>query len=119
MTSSQKSANRYRLVTEPRRRSAPARALCDQTGCEHHWLINPDTGEVAFWTSDTGKGAFRRFKDELHQEYPDLLPAWYVFRDTRARRRAVQCLTIALSAASSSRRLRQSTIRSLGTEIIV
>ena len=21
-----------------------------------------------------GKGAFRRFKDELHQEYPDLLP---------------------------------------------
>jgi hypothetical protein len=23
-----------------------------------------------------GQGAFRRFKDELHQEYPDLLPAW-------------------------------------------
>ena len=35
-----------------------------------------------------GKGAFRRFKDELHEEYPDLLPAWYEFRDTRARRRA-------------------------------
>ena len=28
-----------------------------------------------------GKGAFRRFKDELHEEYPDLLPAWYAFRD--------------------------------------
>lgn len=39
-----------------------------------------------------GKGAFRRFKDELHEEYPDLLPAWYVFRDTHARRRAVEWL---------------------------
>ena len=39
-----------------------------------------------------GKGAFRRFKDELHQEYADLLPVWYAFRDTRARRRAVQWL---------------------------
>ena len=40
----------------------------------------------------SGKGAFRRFKDELHQESPDLLPAWYAFWDTRARRRAVQGL---------------------------
>ena len=39
-----------------------------------------------------GRGAFRRFKDELCEEYPDLLPAWYAFRDTRARRRAVQWL---------------------------
>jgi len=39
-----------------------------------------------------GKGAFRRFKDELHEEYPDLLPAWYAFRDARAKRRAVQWL---------------------------
>ena len=39
-----------------------------------------------------GKGAFRRFKDELHEEYPDLLPAWYAFRDARAERRAVQWL---------------------------
>ena len=38
-----------------------------------------------------GKGAFRRFKDELHDEYPDLLPAWYAFRDIR-KRRAVQWL---------------------------
>jgi hypothetical protein len=113
-----------------------ANALADQTDYEHHWLINPDTGEIAFWTADTGidgqapvdldeldlvvidplpswvwyqdmadftdgitderagrrlarsiqgKGAFRRFKDELHEEYPGLLPAWYAFRDTRAR----------------------------------
>jgi hypothetical protein len=118
-------------------------ALADQTDYEHRWLINPQTGEIAFWTADTGidgqtpvdlddldlvcvdplpswvwyqdmadfaeaitneragrrlaraiqgKGAFRRFKDELHKEYPDLLPAWYAFRDVRAKRRAVQWL---------------------------
>jgi hypothetical protein len=39
-----------------------------------------------------GKGAFRRFKDELHEEHLDLLPAWYAFRDVRATRRAVQWL---------------------------
>jgi uncharacterized protein UPF0158 len=120
-----------------------ADALADQTDYEHHWLINPDTGEVVFWTADTGidgqtpvdlddldlvgigplpswvwyqdmadfaeavtdeqagrrlarairgKGAFRRFKEELYEEYPDLLPTWYAFRDARARRRAVQWL---------------------------
>ena len=39
-----------------------------------------------------GKGAFRRFKDELHEEYPHLLPAWHAFRDVRAARRAVDWL---------------------------
>jgi hypothetical protein len=39
-----------------------------------------------------GKGAFRRFKDELHQEHPHLLPAWYAFRDARGQRRAVDWL---------------------------
>ena len=120
-----------------------ASALSDQNDYEHHWLINPDTGEIAVWTADTGidgqtpieldeldlvvidpmpswvwyqdmadfadgitderagrrlagaiqgKGAFRRFKDELHEEFPDLLPVWYAFRAARARRRAVQWL---------------------------
>ena len=36
-----------------------------------------------------GRGAFRRFKNELHEEYPHLLPAWHAFRDVRARQRAV------------------------------
>ena len=26
-----------------------------------------------------GRGAFRRFRDELHEEHPDLVPAWYAF----------------------------------------
>jgi hypothetical protein len=120
-----------------------ATALADQNDYEHHWLISPETGEIAFWTADAGidgqtpvdlneldlvvidplptwlcyqdtadfadgvtnedagrrlaraiqgKGAFRRFKDELREDYPDLLPAWYAFRDARARRRAVQWL---------------------------
>jgi Uncharacterised protein family (UPF0158) len=120
-----------------------ANALADQTDYEHRWLINPQTGEIVFWTADTGidgqtpvdldeldlicidplpswiwyqdmadfgeaitdeqagrrlaraiqgGGAFRRFKDELHEEHPGLLPAWYAFRDVRASRRAVQWL---------------------------
>jgi uncharacterized protein UPF0158 len=120
-----------------------ANALADQEDYEHHWLISPVTGEIVFWTADTGidgqtpadleeldlvvidalpswvwyqdmadfaegitddragrrlaraiqgKGAFRRFKDELYGEYPDLLPAWHAFQDTRAKRRAVQWL---------------------------
>jgi hypothetical protein len=29
-------------------------ALADQTDYEHRWLINPQTGEITIWTSDTG-----------------------------------------------------------------
>jgi hypothetical protein len=36
------------------------------------------------------KGAFRRFKAQLHEEYPQLLRAWHAFRDARAHRRAVE-----------------------------
>ena len=118
-------------------------ALEDQTHYEHRWLINPETAEIVYWTSDTGidgktpvdldeldlvcidplpswiwyqdmadfaetitddragrrlaraiqgRGAFRRFKDQLHEEHPRLLPAWYAFHDARATRRAVQWL---------------------------
>jgi hypothetical protein len=120
-----------------------ATALADQDDYEHRWLLDPQTGEIAFWSRDTGldgqhpvdldevdllaisplpswvwyqdmvdfaeqvsderagrrlgraldgRGAFRRFKAELHEEYPELLPAWYAFRDTRATRRAVEWL---------------------------
>jgi hypothetical protein len=120
-----------------------AEALNDQTDYEHCWLINPETGQIVFWTSETGidghtpvdlddldlvsinplpsyewyqdmadfaegitdeqagrrlerairgKGAFRRFRDELYEEYPNLLSAWNAFRDVRAQRRAVEWL---------------------------
>jgi hypothetical protein len=120
-----------------------ATALADQESYEHRWLIDPRTGEIAFWTADCGidgqnpvdldeldlvcidplpsyvwyqdmadfaegvsddqaarrlgraiqgRGAFRHFKAELHEEYPDLLPAWYAFRNSRAQRRAVEWL---------------------------
>ena len=29
-------------------------ALADQTDYEHRWLIDPMTGEIAFWAADTG-----------------------------------------------------------------
>jgi hypothetical protein len=132
-----------RLALGPSAGGEIADALAGQTDYEHRWLINPQTGEIAFWTADTGidgqtpvdpgelnlvcigplpswplyqdmadfaeaisderagrrlaraihgKGAFRRFKHELHEEYPDLLPVWYAFRDVRAKRRAVEWL---------------------------
>jgi hypothetical protein len=31
-----------------------ASALADQTDDEHRWLVNPQTGEIAFWTPSTG-----------------------------------------------------------------
>jgi hypothetical protein len=39
-----------------------------------------------------GKGAFRRFKDELHQEYPELVGVWNSFQEARANRRALEWL---------------------------
>ena len=120
-----------------------ATALQDQTGYEYCWLLDPQSGQIGFWTEDggidgrtpvdldeldlipieplpswvwyrdmadfaegisdlragrslaraiEGKGAFRRFKDRLHQNHPDLLPAWHAFQSVRAKRRAVEWL---------------------------
>ena len=120
-----------------------ATALADQTDYEHRWLIDPRTGELAYWTSDTGidgenpveideldliaidplppyvwfqdmadfadgisdhatgrrlaqslrgRGAFRRFKNQIYEHHPDLIPAWHSLRDARAQRRAVEWL---------------------------
>jgi hypothetical protein len=35
-------------------------ALADRTDYEHRWLINPQTGQIAFWTADTGIDGHRR-----------------------------------------------------------
>ncbi|HEX6874030.1 MAG TPA: UPF0158 family protein [Nocardioidaceae bacterium] len=120
-----------------------ATALADQTDYEHRWLLDPRTGQVAFWTSGTGidgenpveideldlipidpiplyvwyqdmadfaegisndavgrrlaralqgRGAFRRFKNQLYEHHPDLIPAWHALRDIRAQRPAVEWL---------------------------
>ena len=120
-----------------------ATALADQTDYDHRWLIDPSTGEVVFWTSDTGidgenpvdldeldlilidplpsyvwyqdmvdfaggisdraaghslsraldgKGAFRRFRNELYERHPELISVWQSTRDDRARARAVDWL---------------------------
>jgi hypothetical protein len=39
-----------------------------------------------------GRGAFRRFKNQLHDEDPSLLTLWYEFSNRRALRRAVAWL---------------------------
>ena len=120
-----------------------ATALADQTDYEHRWLLDPRTGQVAFWTSDTGidgenpveiddldlilidpipsyvwyqdmadfaegvsdgaagrrlaralqgRGAFRRFKNQLYEHHPELISPWHALRDVRAQRRAVDWL---------------------------
>ncbi len=120
-----------------------ATALADQTDYEHRWLIDPRTGELTYWTSDTGidgenpveideldliaidplppyvwfqdmadfadgisdqatgrrlaqslrgRGAFRRFKNQIYEHHPELIPAWHALRDARAQRRAVEWL---------------------------
>jgi hypothetical protein len=118
-------------------------ALSDQTDYEHHWLVDPLTGEVVLWTLDTGidgqnpidldeldlilieplpprvwyrdmedfaagvddpqasqrltlaiegRGAFRRFKNELYNRQPERIAEWHAFRDARARQRAIEWL---------------------------
>ena len=120
-----------------------ATALTDQTDYEHRWVLDPRTGQVAFWTSDTGidgenpveidelelipidpiprtsryqdmtdfaegisdgparrrlaralqgRGAFRRFQNQLYQHLPQLISPWHALRDVRAQRRAVDWL---------------------------
>jgi len=36
-----------------------------------------------------GRGAFRRFKNQLYERHPELISAWHALRDVRAQRRAV------------------------------
>ena len=59
-----------------------ASALADQTDYEHHWLINPDTGEIAFWTADTGiDGQTPVNLDELDLIVIEPLPSWIWYQD--------------------------------------
>src|SRR4051794_21492102 len=59
-----------------------ATALADQTDYEHRWLIDPRTGQVAFWTSDTGiDGKHAVEIDELDLVPIDPLPSHVWFKD--------------------------------------
>ena len=39
-------------------------------------LVTDERAERRLTRAIQGRGAFRRFKDELHQNFPDLLPVW-------------------------------------------
>ncbi len=59
-----------------------ATALADQTDYEHRWLITPQTGEVVFWTSDTGiDGEHPVNLDELDLILIDPLPSYVWYQD--------------------------------------
>jgi hypothetical protein len=55
-------------------------------------LVSDDRASRRLARAINGRGAFRRFKDELNEEYPHLLQPWYDFCNTRAARRAVKWL---------------------------
>ena len=57
-------------------------ALADQTDYEHRWLINPQTGEIVFWTADTGiDGQTPVDLDELDLVCIGPLPSWVWYQD--------------------------------------
>ncbi len=57
-----------------------AGALADQTDYEHRWLIDPRTGEMAIWTSDTGIDGENPVKiDDLDLIAIDPLPPYVWF----------------------------------------
>jgi len=59
-----------------------AAALADQTDYEHRWLLDPGTGQVAFWTSDTGIDGENPVEvDELDLIPIDPLPSYVWYQD--------------------------------------
>jgi hypothetical protein len=59
-----------------------ATALADQTDYEHRWLIDPRTGQVVFWTSDTGIDGENPVEiDELDLIVIDPIPSYVWYQD--------------------------------------
>jgi len=59
-----------------------ATALADQTDYEHRWLLDPRTGQVAFWTTDTGIDGENPVElDELDLIIIDPLPSYVWYQD--------------------------------------
>jgi len=91
-----------------------ATALADQTDYEHRWLIDPRTGQVAFWTSDTGIDGENPVEiDELDLVPIDPLPSSVWFRDMAdfadgiSDRAAGQHLTQSLKGRGAFRRFKR------------
>jgi hypothetical protein len=79
-----------------------ATALADQTDYEHRWLIDPRTGQVAFWTRDTGiDGENPVDIDELDLIPIDPLPSYVWYQD-------MADFADGISDRAASRRLTQS-----------
>ncbi len=79
-----------------------ATALADQTDYEHRWLIDPQTGQVAFWTSDTGIDGENPVEiDDLDLILIDPLPSYVWFQD-------MADFADGISDSAASRRLTQS-----------
>lgn len=90
-----------------------ATALADQTDYEHRWLIDPRTGEIAFWTSDTGVDGENPLElDELDLILIGPLPpyVWYQdmadFADGISDRAAGEALHLALRGTGAFRRFK-------------
>jgi hypothetical protein len=90
-----------------------ATALADQTDYERRWLIDPRTGQVAFWTSDTGIDGENPVEiDELDLVPIDPLPSsvWFQdmvdFADGVSDRSAGQHLTQSLKGRGAFRRFK-------------
>ncbi|HSK25893.1 MAG TPA: hypothetical protein VK894_03180 [Jiangellales bacterium] len=59
-----------------------ATALADQDAYEHRWLVDPRTGQLAFWTSDSGiDGGTPVDLDELDLIPIDPLPSYVWYQD--------------------------------------
>jgi len=57
-------------------------ALADQTDHEHRWLLDPRTGQVACWTTDTGiNGENPVDIDELDLIPIDPIPSYVWYQD--------------------------------------
>ena len=87
-------------------------ALADQTDYEHRWLIDPRTGEIVFWTADTGiDGKAPVDLDELDLVCIDPLPSWVWYQDMadfaeaitdeRAGRRLARAIQVRAPSAAS------------------
>jgi hypothetical protein len=90
-----------------------ATALADQTDYEHRWLIDPRTGQVAFWTSDTGIDGQNFVEiDELALVLIDPLPShvWYQdmadFADGISDTDAARQLSLSLRGRGAFRRFK-------------